>query len=306
VNRLDYFVGQQPANSSGQAGQQGTKMGPYWISVKDSLVTVDVTNAPLDRVLSDMIRQLNTDVVFYNAVTGTVTARATNVSLDRAMDLLLRNTNFDYHEADGIFFVGEKANKALMATKLLKLKCLRAEKILDMIPQSITSQATVKVMKEQNGIVLIAPHDVIAQVEEFFKEIDKPVAQVLIEAIVVDYDRTRGLSLGVDAGFRTNAVDTTSGARTVNTLIPGVDVLYSGWDLKSALQGIVNIGKLPNNFYLNLKALEQKGIANIRSRPLLATLNGTPGQGTRPIRQSINRCHGEGRLASGIWVYTQP
>jgi type IV pilus assembly protein PilQ len=38
----------------------------------------------------------------------------------------------------------------------------------------------------------------------------------------------------------------------------------------------VNIGKLPSNFYLNLKALEQKGVANIRSRPLLATLNGTP------------------------------
>lgn len=269
VNRLDYFVGQQ-------AGQQGMKSGPYWISVKDSLVTIDVTNAPLDRVLNDMIRQLNTDVVFYNAITGTVTARATNVSLTRAMDLLLRNTNYDYRETSGIFFVGEKANKALVSTKLLKLKYLRAEKTLDMIPQSISSQATVKVMKEQNGVVLIAPHDVIAQAEEFFKEIDKPVAQVLIEAIVVDYDRSRGYNLGVDAGFRTNATDSTATTRKLDTMIPGVDILYSGSDLKNALQGIVNLGKLPNSFYLNLKALEQKGVANIRSRPLLATLNGTP------------------------------
>lgn len=35
-----------------------------------------------------------------------------------------------------------------------------------------------------------------------------------------------------------------------------------------------NLGKLPADFYLNLKAMESKGLANIKSRPLLATLNG--------------------------------
>ena len=33
-------------------------------------------------------------------------------------------------------------------------------------------------------------------------------------------------------------------------------------------------GPMPSNFYVNLKALEEKGIANIKSKPILCTLNG--------------------------------
>ncbi len=276
VSKLDYYVGQQTA--------QPQRSGPYWISVKDSLVTLDVTNAPLDRVVSDMTRQLNVDVVFYSQVSGTVTARAANVTLSRAFDLILRNTNFGYRESEGIFFVGEKANKALLATKLIKLKYLRADKVLDIVPQSITSQSTIKVMKEHNGIVIIAGSDIIGQAEDFLSQIDKPVAQVLIEAIVVDYDYTKGSELGVGAGFR-GSTDSTASGRT-DVLIPGIDMSFNASQLNRALNGninifgadlgVANLGHLPNNFYLNLKALEQKGVANVRSRPLLATLNGHP------------------------------
>ncbi len=38
--------------------------------------------------------------------------------------------------------------------------------------------------------------------------------------------------------------------------------------------GIANLGTLPANFYMNIKALQEKGLANVRSRPLLATING--------------------------------
>ena len=137
VSRLEYFVGQQT-----QGGSQ--KAGPYWISVHDSLVSVDVTNAPLERVLNDIGRQLNTDMVFYNQVTGNITARATDIPLEHAFNLFLRNTNFTYRISDGMYFIGEKTNKTMTSTKLLRLKYLRAEKILESIPQSITSHGGVK------------------------------------------------------------------------------------------------------------------------------------------------------------------
>jgi type IV pilus assembly protein PilQ len=277
VSRLDYFVGSQ--------GEQKAQAGPYWISVRDSLVTLDVTNAPIERVLSDMIRQLNTDVVFYNTVQGSVTARATSIPLPRALDLILRNTNYGFRQSEGIYFVGEKTNKALVETKLIKLKYLRSEKLLEMIPQSITSLATLKVMKEHNGIVAVAPTDVIGQLEEYLAQIDQPVAQVLIEAIVVDYDLSRGLELGVEAGG-VGSGDTVGVEGLPYSIIPGLDVTFSGNRLNRALKDIgsinlfgtdlnvANLGKLPSNFYLNLKALEQQGVANIKSRPLIATING--------------------------------
>ncbi|MGD0590139.1 MAG: type II and III secretion system protein [Bacteroidota bacterium] len=270
VSRLEYFVGQQT-----QGGAQ--KAGPYWISVHDSLVSVDVTNAPLDRVLNDIGRQLNTDMIFYTPVTGTITARATNIPLEHALNLFLRNTNFTYLISDGMYFIGEKTNKTMTSTKLLRLKYLRAEKILETIPQSITSQAVLKVIKEHNGFVIAGSNDIITQMEEYLQAIDKPVAQVLIEAIVVDYDRTKALDLGVKAGFLGSKDTTTSFSRT-EAIIPNVDIMFSGNQLNNALNavGATNLGKLSPNFYLNLQAMEQKGIANIKSRPLLATLNGHP------------------------------
>jgi len=277
VSRLDYFVG-TPGTSQTQ------KSGPYWVSVKDSLVTIDVTNAPLDRILPDMIRQLNSDVVFYNTLSGNVTVRATGISMVRALNMLLCSTNYTYRESDGLYFIGEKTNKALAVTKLLKMKHLRAEKIVDMIPTSITSQSVVKPVREQNGFVIIASNDVIEQMKEFLAEIDKPVAQVLIEALVVDYDLTHGSEFGIEAGI-TGKADTTGISRS-GTYIPGIGLEAKGSWLSQRLQdaGKVNVfghdfdvarlGPLPADFYFRVKALEEKGLANIRSRPLIATLNG--------------------------------
>ena len=57
----------------------------------------------------------------------------------------------------------------MTATKVLRLKYLRADKTLDLIPQFISSQSTIKVIKELNGIVIVASNDVIAQAEEFWR-----------------------------------------------------------------------------------------------------------------------------------------
>jgi len=277
VSRLDHFVGTQGATSA-------QRTGPYWISVHDSVVSIDVTNAPLDRVLADMIRQLNTDVVFYNTIAGNVTARATNVALSKALDLILRNTAYSYRESEGVYFVGEKTNKALVTTKLFKLKYLRAEKMVEALPQSITSQASVKAMKEHNGLVVIAANDVIDQMREYLNQIDKPVPQVLIEALVVDYDITRGSELGLTAGL--GFQQDTTGLTRSGLLTPKIDYQTTGPAINNSLRGIgkVNIfgspvdfaklATLPDDFYLSIKALEEKGLANVRSRPLLATLNG--------------------------------
>jgi type IV pilus assembly protein PilQ len=277
VSRLEYYVGTQ-----GTASQ--AKSGPYWIGVKDSVVSLDVTNAPLDRVITDLTRQLNTDVVFYNQVAGSVTARATSVPLLRALDLILRNTPYTFRTSDGIYFVGEKANKALTSTRLLKLKYLIADQILELIPQSISTQAILKVMKEHNGVVAIGPEDVIKQLEEYFREIDRPVAQVLIEALVVDYDLTRGIDFGIQAGL-TGGKDT-AGYTRAGSIFPGIDLDLRGDYLNKKLSqaGTVNIlgtdfnlgklAKLPSDFYLKVKAMEEKGLANVKSHPILATLNG--------------------------------
>ncbi len=275
VSQLNYFVGN---------GTQPKVSGPYWISVEDSLVTIDVTEAPLQRIISDLTHQVNADAVFYDPVPGTITARITNVSLRQAIDILLVNTKSTYRNSDGKYFVGDKTDKTMNETRLFELKYMRPDRVVEMTPQSISSQAMIKPVKEHNGVVIMSTSDVISQFEEFVQAIDKPVPQVLIEAIVVDYDLTKSSSLGINAGLQ-NAVDTNN---TNYSLFPGVNYTANGTSVNLALKqigsldlfgtkiGVANLGVLPSNFYLSLQALEQKGVADVRSRPLLATLNGYP------------------------------
>jgi type IV pilus assembly protein PilQ len=271
VSRLDYYVGTPQGNQS----QNQQRAGMYWVSVKDSVVTLDVTNAPLDRLLSDITRQLNTDIVYYNTISGAVTARATNVSLEKALDLIMRNTNFTYRVNDGIFFVGEKTNKALTVSRLIKLKYLCSDKILETIPQSLASQLVLKVIKEHNGVVAVGPGDAIVQLEEFMAQIDKPVAQVLIEAVVVDYDLSHQTDFGIQTGSLAASDSTLTSA---GLFTPQTNVLMKGTEINKAFDwlGYANLGVLPSDFYVKLNAMQQKGLANVKSRPLLATLSGHP------------------------------
>ncbi len=275
VSQLNYFVGN---------GTQSKTAGPYWISVRDTLATIDVTDAPLERVVSDLVHQINADAIFYDPVPGTITARVSNISLRQALDLLLTNTKSTYRFSDGKYFIGDKTDKTMNETKLFKLKYLRAEKMIENIPQSITSQAVVKPVREQNGFVVIATNDVISEFNDYINEVDKPVPQVLIEALVVDYDLTKGSTFGVNAGIK-NTVDTTAQDYTI---IPGINYTSNGTSINATLKqigsinlfganiGVANLGTLPSNFYLNLQAQETNGVANVRSRPLIATLNGYP------------------------------
>ncbi len=278
VSQLQHYV-KGEGDKNNHAGS-----GPYWITAKDSLVTIDVTNAPVERVISDLVHETNSDAIFYDHVPGDITARVTNVPITQALDLLLLNTKATYRISHGKYFIGDKTDKTMTSVQLVKLNYLRPEKVIEMLPNSISADATIKPVREDNGIVIMATSDVISQFDSFVKAIDKPVPQVLIEALVVDYNLTKSSQLGVGAGIK-NSPDTSSQDYTV---IPGINYTTHGASINATLKnigtinlfgtsiGIANLGILPSNFYLSLQALEQKGVADIRSRPLLATLNGYP------------------------------
>jgi type IV pilus assembly protein PilQ len=103
----------------------------------------------------------------------------------------------------------------------------------------------------------------------------------MIEALVVDYNLDEMFEFGITA-----SVGDSTMANHVDKWYPGVDVTASGPRINSLLKDIGsislfgqqfnfgNLGNLPNDFYVNIRALEQDGLANVKSRPLLSTLNG--------------------------------
>jgi len=275
LQRMDQETG--PAGQVNRAG--------YWLEIRDSLITIDVQKASIDRLIRDAAQQLNLSVFYYSDLTGTITARASRLTFNGLLSFLLRNTTFTYKREDGIYFIGDRSTKSLETSKLILLKNRKVEAITDLLPPALTGLASVKILKEQNALMVTSTQNVIEDLEAVVRTVDYSTPQVLIEALVVDFSTSDGISTGVSAGTRGS--DTTKAKiGKSNSYLPGLDMTLSAATLNKATSklGTVNmfgtdvnlarIGKLPDDFYLRIQALENVGLAKVRSRPMLSTLNG--------------------------------
>ncbi|MBK7980277.1 MAG: hypothetical protein IPK06_09845 [Ignavibacteriae bacterium] len=158
---------------------------------------------------------------------------------------------------------------------------IRADELIKNLPKNLFPTVTVSLSIEHNGLVLMGNNDDIYSMMDYIKSIDQPVPQVMIEALVVDYNLDDLFELGVTLGRGDSTklmqqdswfpgINATAGGNRINKFLTDVASLkIFGLDLD-----IGKLGKLPGDFFANIKMLEENGIANIKSRPLLSTLNG--------------------------------
>lgn len=254
---------------------------PYWVSAQGGLVTLDVTKADLNRVLQDLSNQLGLQMIKLAEPTATVTIKCKDTPLKLAIDYLFKGTEYTYKNEGGVYVIGNKTTRGLDDTRLVHLNYLRAEKTREKIPASLVQNLNVSVSIEHNALVLSGTVENINAVEDFLSKVDQPVPQVLIEALVVDFSLDDNSSFGISAGIG----DSVSLMRQ-DKWFPGIDVTASGKRINKLLSDVGSIslfgenvdigklGRLPDNFYVNIRAMEQSGLANIKSKPVLSTLNG--------------------------------
>ncbi|MCU7526444.1 MAG: hypothetical protein HF308_18350 [Ignavibacteria bacterium] len=276
-----FYIARSGYFSSLEGSNAPSKSAGYWVNARNNRVTLDVMQANLDQVLTDIARQMGLQVVKLAIPTASVTVRCTEVPLDVALGYLFKGTEFSFREENGAYVIGPKTSKNLDNTKLLRLKYLRADKIKETLPQAFTQGISVGVSLEHNAIIASGTNEAVANLEDYLQAIDRPVPQVLIEALVVDYNLDNMLQYGITAGRG----DSLASSRP-SKYYPGVDVTLSGSKVNKLLNSIgtinlfgkdldvAKLGKLPDDFYMNLKLMEQHGIANVKSKPLLSSLNG--------------------------------
>ncbi len=262
-----------------QSRANGTS-GPahrFRINIEDSLVSLDVSKGNIRDILRDLFVQAGRDLVVYEEVKGEITARASNVTLDDALAFLLRGTEFSFYEENGIYMIGGKNLQGIVNSRLVRLNHIRVDQLPDLLPENVQREVSLKLVKEHNGVLLMGTREAIAEVVRFIREVDRPVPQVLVEAIVVDFNRQDIGEFRLNVGFGSQ-IDSTAGL--FNNLFPAVDISATGSDVNNFLKdigggiGLGRIAKLPEDFYVQIKALETEGKANVRSRPQIATLSG--------------------------------
>ncbi|OGS33574.1 MAG: hypothetical protein A2293_12340 [Elusimicrobia bacterium RIFOXYB2_FULL_49_7] len=243
----------------------------FALEVKDSLVTFDVVNALVSDIINEIVSQSGINLVSYGQLEGTITAKIEKVDIQDAFQYLLRNTKYIFWRKKGIYFIGDNSMQEMTNSELIQLKHLKADETVELLPKNITTKATIMVIKEHNAIMIMGTYDLISSAKEFIDLIDKPVAQILIEAMVVDFSITKMRNLGVKLFLSQSSVNGTG------SIYPKTNLDISKSDISNNLNnwfGIKEVTKLPDKFRTQIEALEHDGVADIASTPQIATLNG--------------------------------
>ncbi|MBN1575031.1 MAG: hypothetical protein JW913_00660 [Chitinispirillaceae bacterium] len=264
----------------GAAGGAGLKR--LSLTIKDGDVTIEVDNATLDQVVRSIAIQSGINIVIYDRLTGEISAKMNNIPIDDALRFLLQNTKFTFWKEKGIYFIGSREMNQQKTTVIIPLRHIMAEEsgIAKVLPPGISSNAVVKYNGEHNAVIVIGSFDVVAQAQEFIEKIDKPIPQVLIEALVVDFNvnkiRDYGLSLF------TQGYKDTSRNWLGEEFLPQLDLKPGRKKTERILEavlksfGIDQIIELPSNFRAAIHALESADIVRVHSTPQIATINGNP------------------------------
>ncbi len=274
---VDRINGQssQPVYSTGPS--PGVQVGA------DGRVSIDVAGVPIADVLREIVAKAGLELVLYQVPEGTVTARVTGLSIDEALGVVLRRSNATYHREGNAFVIG-MPDVGGVESRLLRLGHLRAESAFEMIPDALKEGASVQLVPEQNGVVVTGHIASISAISRFLASIDLPSPLILIEALVIDFEDTDLYELGLSAGFGADAAASAHGGRPrfggETGTDDGIRMSGDGRGVTRVIQGVADlfgvgsIGRLPDDFYLRIRALERDGRVRVRSRPQISTING--------------------------------
>jgi type II secretory pathway component GspD/PulD (secretin) len=280
-----YYVSPRNWNTKGQDGSSSSgQFRPLTLLVKDEKVSLEVDNASLDQLIRSISVQSGINIVIYDKLTGDITAKLKEVPIDNALRFLLQNTKFTFWKDNSIYFIGSREMNQQKTTIIIPLRHVMADEanISKILPPSINTNAVVKYDKEHNSLVVIGSFDVVAEAQEFIAKIDRPIPQVLIEALVVDLNLTRIRAYGVK--FFTQILSDSAARLSSNkSYFPSMN--WNGG--KNEIAKILNnlfpnyasktnriITKLPSNFRASIEALENANLIKVHSTPQIATING--------------------------------
>ena len=240
---------------------------------KDSIQKISADNQPIKDLIKQTSAQLEKDFFFISEPTGNATLQLQDVTYEEFLNIVLKGTKFNYSQQNGAYFIGGSQQEGLRKTVIAQLQYRSYETVDELIPKQMKS-AEVEILPypEMNSFVISGPSQSVDELEQYLTAIDKPVPNVSIELIILDVQKSTFTEIGIDAGVGTEPP--TAGG----SIFPNVDFNLSTQSINGLLnvlsgQSFVNIGQVNSNFYLSLKAIEENGIAKIKSQPQLATLS---------------------------------
>jgi type IV pilus assembly protein PilQ len=264
-------------------------------------------------MIIDAAEKLNVSFSMYDTPKDiTTTLIAQNITFDQLLNHIFTGENYTYKIVDDVYLIGEHSTKGLRTTELIQLENRTIETVLSTLPSALTQDLEVKEFLELNGFVVSGSRSHIQEFKDYIREIDIVVPVIQIEVIIVQYQKSYDIQTGIQAGLDDQA-RTTSGV-----LFPTTDVTLNAKSVNNLIDafnglGVINLGKVTEQFYLNLSFLENNSLIKLSSTPKLVTLNGHEANSTigetsyyfEQNNQLITRGVTNDILQTGTWKSTE-
>ncbi|WP_308993688.1 type II and III secretion system protein [Mariniflexile litorale] len=267
--------GRSRSSSTQRNTSSSNDNGAFEIKINDKgFLDVKATEADAAEMIIDAAEKLNINYFMYNTPTGvSTTLMSKDISFDDLLEHLFIGENYTYKKFNDLYLIGEHTTPGLRTIELIQLENRTIETVLSTLPSSLTKGLEIKEFIELNGFVVSGSKTRIQEFKDYIHEIDLVVPVIQIEVIIVQYQKSYEIQTGMQAGID-NQQRTTSGA-----LFPTTDVALNATSVNGLIDafnglGIINLGKVSEKFYLNLKALENNSLIKLSSTPKLVTLNG--------------------------------
>lgn len=260
---------------SNNRGQNNNSEGSDFVLDAKSFsdISLNGTDVAIDEVIKTIAEEIGISYYFVSEIKDKATVNVKSTSFKDLLTNMFQGTELIYELENGIYIIGERKTEGLSVTKVIQLQHRSVETVNENIPADIKQGVDVKEFLDLNSLILNGSALRIEEIEQFIKKIDKVVPVVLIEVMIVDYTNSRTNSVGIEAGLGTEP------ATTGGTVFPEPNVSLSSSSINNLIEsfngyGILNLGKVTPNFYLNINALETQGVLKVKSTPKLAALNG--------------------------------
>jgi type IV pilus assembly protein PilQ len=242
---------------------------------KAGFLTVKANAADAADLLIDAAGKLNITYFIYNKPENEkTTLLADNITFDDLLEHIFRGKKYTYKKENNFYLIGEQTTEGLRSTELIALENRSIESVLTALPKTFSDKVEIKEFVELNALIVSGSKNIIDEMRLYIRQIDKVVPLVQIDVMIVQYNKSYDLQTGLKA-----ALDKTNKIQTGGTIFPTGDVNVNAKSVNSLIDafnglGIVQLGKVTEAFYLNLKFLEDNSVIKIESTPKIATLSG--------------------------------
>lgn len=281
-NRNIYTISRGESGGEGNRGGNSRGRRRFNIDFENDALSIEVQNGDLDALIHEIANVSELEIVVYGKLSGQVNARLNNIPLDEGLALILGGTKYTFVNRGDIILIGDRngatpAGQTLTTSKLIHLFHIKADEVPKILPKNIPATA-IKVVKEQNALLISGTSEDIVKTQQFLRSIDIPTPQVALDVLIVEYTREIGKEFGFEAsGNRPTTGDNAKRSSNYYSF-PHVEMNRSGDQAKELLKSVFGnktfITNLPDDFMMTLKLLEDQKRAKVLAQPTLTVLNG--------------------------------